>query len=317
MQRARQQEPKKALLAINCLVYNHEPYLRQCLDGFVMQQTSFPFVAIVHDDASTDKSEEIIREYAEKYPDIIFPIYEKENQFQKGDGNLWRVVQSAIDTTDAKYIAVCEGDDYWIDPHKLQKQVDYLEAHDDCAVCCHQVSVLVQQTGKLKAEEVPYLQQTGGDATINDLCGIGNFIHTMSVVYRANAQVSKKKEQLGAVLPGDYPLWILSAEHGYIHKFEKIMAVYRCGSGIWSTQTNGIVNSIKTFEMLNRLRMLVENEEARRLLDGQIVAYRNDIPQEYANVVCEYRGVLHSHSYRLGKKLLKPVSWLRRIFTNI
>ena len=121
----------KIKVAINCLVYNHEPYLRDCLEGFVMQQTDFPFVAIVHDDASTDHSADIIREYAAKYPDIIRPIYETENQWSKSDGSLTKIMDAAIDATGAKYVAICEGDDYWMDPLKLQKQVDFLEEHSD------------------------------------------------------------------------------------------------------------------------------------------------------------------------------------------
>ena len=122
------------MVAIKCLVFNHEPYLRECLDGFVMQQTDFPFVAIVHDDASTDRSADIIREYAERYPDIIRPIYETENQYSKG--TLGRVMDAAVDATGAKYIALCEGDDYWTDPHKLQKQVDFLESHEEYDMVC-------------------------------------------------------------------------------------------------------------------------------------------------------------------------------------
>ena len=115
------------LLSIRCLVYNHEPFLRQCLDGFVMQKTNFPFEAIVHDDASTDGSAAIIREYAEKYPDIIKPIYETENQYSKRDGSLTRIMDAAMHP-DSKYVALCEGDDYWTDPNKLQMQVDVMES---------------------------------------------------------------------------------------------------------------------------------------------------------------------------------------------
>ena len=91
------------LVSIKCLVYNHEVYLRQCLEGFVMQKTNFRFEAIVHDDASTDGSAAIIREYAEKYPDIIKPIYETENLYSKHDGSLSRIVNSACK---GKYIAL-------------------------------------------------------------------------------------------------------------------------------------------------------------------------------------------------------------------
>lgn len=133
-------------LAIDCLVYNHEPYLRECLDGFVMQETNFPFVAIVHDDASTDHSADIIREYAEKYPSIIVPVYETENQYSKPNRALGRVMDKAIDATGAKYVAMCEGDDYWTDPHKLQRQVDFMEAHEEYSLCCHRYSIYNEDT---------------------------------------------------------------------------------------------------------------------------------------------------------------------------
>lgn len=116
------------VVTIRCTVYNHEPYIRQCLEGFVMQKTNFRFEAIVHDDASTDNSAAIIREYAEKYPDIIKPILQTENQYSKRDGSIRRIMDAH---THGKYVAICEGDDYWIDPFKLQKQVDFLEENPE------------------------------------------------------------------------------------------------------------------------------------------------------------------------------------------
>ena len=94
----------KILVAIKCLVYNHESYIRECLEGFVMQKTNFRFVAIVHDDASTDRTADIIREYEAKYPEIIKPIYETENQYSKHDGSLGRIMDAAVDATGAKFL---------------------------------------------------------------------------------------------------------------------------------------------------------------------------------------------------------------------
>lgn len=126
------------MVSIDCLVYNHEPYLRQCLEGFVMQKTNFKFEAIVHDDCSTDGSAAIIKEYAEKYPDIIKPILETENQYSKGDGSLVKIMNSHMT---GKYVAMCEGDDFWTDPTKLQRQVDFLESHSDYTMCFHDAYV--------------------------------------------------------------------------------------------------------------------------------------------------------------------------------
>lgn len=139
------------LVSIKCLVYNHEPYLRQCLDGFVMQKTNFAFEAIVHDDASTDNSASIIREYAEKYPNIIKPIFETSNQYSKKNGSVGRIMNAAIHP-DTKYIALCEGDDYWTDPNKLQIQVDFLEKNKEYAFCCHRYNIYDEVKGTYKKE---------------------------------------------------------------------------------------------------------------------------------------------------------------------
>ena len=135
------------LVTIQCLTYNHEKYIRKCLDGFVMQKTNFRFEAIVHDDASTDGTANIVREYADKYPDIIKPIFETENQYSKSDGSLNRIM---YEHTLGKYVALCEGDDYWTDPYKLQKQVDYLEQHDDVVCSCHRYQILYDQTNEIE-----------------------------------------------------------------------------------------------------------------------------------------------------------------------
>ena len=133
----------KPLVAIHCLVYNHGPFLRDCFEGFVMQQTNFSYVAIVHDDASTDNSVAIIREYEAKYPHIFKPIYEGSNIYSVGGFDaVNQIMNRAIDATGAKYIAVCEGDDYWTDPLKLQKQVDFMKANSDYSMCFHAAEII-------------------------------------------------------------------------------------------------------------------------------------------------------------------------------
>ncbi|WP_346711994.1 glycosyltransferase [Phocaeicola plebeius] len=129
----------RPMVSIHCLAYNHEKTIRQTLESFVMQKTTFQFEAIIHDDASTDNTASIIQEYTEKYPNIIKPIFEKENQYSKHDGSLTRIMYEACT---GKYIAYCEGDDYWTDPLKLQKQVDYLESHPEIVYSCCRFNVL-------------------------------------------------------------------------------------------------------------------------------------------------------------------------------
>jgi glycosyltransferase involved in cell wall biosynthesis len=116
------------IVSIICLTFNHEKFIKNSLDGFVMQETNFPFEIIIHDDASTDNTTNIIREYESKYKDLFKPIYQSENQASQERG---RVTRIAFNEAKGKYIALCEGDDYWTDPLKLQKQVDFLEGNLD------------------------------------------------------------------------------------------------------------------------------------------------------------------------------------------
>lgn len=131
-------------VSICCLVYNHEKYLRKCLDGFIMQKTNFKFEVLIHDDASTDKSADIIREYEKKYPDIIKPIYQTENQYSK-KVKINRTYQ--YPRIKGKYIALCEGDDYWCDENKLQYQFDIMEKDPNISLCVHKVRI-IEESGE-------------------------------------------------------------------------------------------------------------------------------------------------------------------------
>lgn len=124
---------REPLLSIVCLAYNHASFIRETLDGFLRQETDFPFEVIVHDDASTDSTAAIICEYAARYPSVIKPIYQRENQYRQGVPFSTRLFARAR----GKYIAYCEGDDYWTDPCKLQIQVDFLEQNRDYVITYH------------------------------------------------------------------------------------------------------------------------------------------------------------------------------------
>lgn len=123
---------------------------RNVFARLLIQETNFPFEVFVHDDASTDESADIIRRYAERYPLILKPVYESENQCSKKDGSIFRTTWQPVIQGDHKYIALCEGDDYWTDPKKLQKQVEYMESHPGCAGCVHE-----RGTGDAEAEGRP------------------------------------------------------------------------------------------------------------------------------------------------------------------
>ena len=146
-------------VSVVCNAYNHEKYIRSALEGFAMQKTSFPFEVLVHDDASTDRTAEIIREYEIKYPDIIKPIYSTENQYSKNDGSLSQIQNGRVQ---GKYIALCEGDDYWTDPLKLQKQYDLLESHPEIDICA--TAAKTEKNGEIVHQSIC--------AYLLDLCGM-------------------------------------------------------------------------------------------------------------------------------------------------
>ena len=121
------------LVSICCITYNHASYIRQCLDGFLMQKVTFPIEIIINDDCSTDGTTDIIRDYEAKYPNLIKPIYHTENEYSKGTRGMFATY--CFPKAKGKYIAMCEGDDYWCDPLKLQMQVDFMESNPDYFLC--------------------------------------------------------------------------------------------------------------------------------------------------------------------------------------
>lgn len=214
-------------VSIQCLAYNHEKYIRDCLDGIVSQKTDFPFEAIVHDDASTDGTAKIIREYANEYPDIIKAIIEKENQYSKHDGSLRRIINSHLQ---GKYIALCEGDDYWTDEYKLQKQVDFLEANPNYSMCFHN-AIIHYENGAVSDHKFANIE----DREYTDLEIYEKWItSTASVLLRHEVYLSAQyKKMFYEVNPifSDIPLFLVCSMVGKIRGMEEIMCVYRRHDG--------------------------------------------------------------------------------------
>lgn len=207
-------EPK---VSVVCMTYNHVRFIRQALDGFVMQKTNFPFEVIIHDDASTDGTADIIREYAKKYPDIIKPILQTENQWSRGVGIASNFIWPKIR---GQYVAKCDGDDYWTDENKLQKQADFLDQHPDYSICHCAVTIFWDDNSR---PEVVW-PKCKKDRTLDDLlyqCDIAN----CTVMYR---WVDPAKSWPATTLyPGDWFMHILHAQHGKVRFFPEVVARYR------------------------------------------------------------------------------------------
>ena len=269
---------KQPKVIIRCFVYNHEPYLRDCLEGFVMQKTDFPFKAVVHDDASTDNSAAIIREYAEKYPHIIEPIYETENQYSKRDGSLRRIMDDAT-LNRSPYIAYCEGDDYWIDPMKLQKQVDYMDKHPECTMTCSNVEFLTP-SGVISDEEKKTKNCffISSSRIVNTEEIIHHAGHTCTLLIRSSIMNSYPQTCLQCHV-GDYPLQIYAALKGAVYCFSEKTAVYRYLSvGSWSSRQSQTIAKTKADQEISIINMLEEmnkfsNKKFEHSFEKQIYSY--------------------------------------------
>ena len=208
------------LVSVICTVYNHRDYIRKCLDGFVKQQSEFKFEVIVHDDASTDGSSDIIREFEIKYPEIFKPIYQKINQYSLEKG---RVTQICFQATKGKYIALCEGDDYWIDSLKLQKQVDFLEKNKDYGLVHTNHHKLKNNTIIKNIKNKIFIPQ----GNVREDLLRENFISTLTVCFNIEKYNSTKKMAGSNYLMGDYPIWMAFALNSKIGYLADSTAVYR------------------------------------------------------------------------------------------
>lgn len=199
-----------------------------------MQKVNFPIEIIIHDDASTDGTAEIVRKYESEHPDLIRGIYQTENQFSQKKG-IWQNI--IYPSAQGAYFAECEGDDYWCDPNKLQKQVDFLETHPDYSVCVHRCKKLNCRTHSF---EISFPEiETERDISLPELIlGGGGFWGTNTIVCRRSF-LPDYKEQFWKLSPvGDFPQALSLASRGKVHYFPQEMAVYRVfAKGSWSSRT--------------------------------------------------------------------------------
>jgi glycosyltransferase involved in cell wall biosynthesis len=256
---------KELGVSVYCTVYNHEKYLRQCLDSLLHQETDFRYSIIVHDDASTDDSAAIVREYAELYPDIIIPICQEENQTRRCN-----VVASFIEPlVTGKYVAICEGDDYWCRTDKLQKQFDVMERNPECALCLHR-TIEVNEGGEETGREYPLRVFDTGfvDATeLIDTIDDRRLFHTSSFFMRASVwhDYMLNPPSYKRIFPvGDVPIILYFGSRYQVYQINEAMSCYRRGSpNSWSSmvryQNNWDVLAKHHERMFKALR-LFDNE---------------------------------------------------------
>lgn len=218
------------LITILCVTFNHYNYIRDALDSIFRQKVNFNYEIVVHDDASTDGTTDILREYEQKYPDKITVLYEVENQYQKSESFDKFLQDIMLPYVRGKYVLSFEGDDYWIDETKLQRQVDYLEKHCDCMMVTHNAAVL-----NVKSVKVDTLTKYYSDRDllpeeiINHPKG---YLASASMVMRRECYETEGFFHEAGI--GDYTRQLYSLTKGKVHYIDRIMSVYRFAhSGSW------------------------------------------------------------------------------------
>ena len=246
------------MVSILCNAYNQEKYIKDALDGFVMQETSFPYEVLIHDDASTDGTADVIREYEKMYPNIIKPIYQKENQYSKNFGIIRKIQK---ERASGKYVAMCEGDDYWTDPHKLQKQFDFMENNPDYTLCGCTTSWLNILTGKIeKCSKTEYDR----DVRLEELVTpFGGRVFPFASFF-LRAEIWKELPNWGFPV-GDIPLSYYAALMGKVRMLADCMCVYRWHSdGSWTLRNADANKRIDIYE-----KMILGLEKVNSFSEGK------------------------------------------------
>ena len=327
------QKPK---VSVFMMTYNHAPYIQQALESVLAQQTDFSVEIIIGEDCSTDGTREIVAEFAQRYPNQINALLHETNVGASRNQLL------VLKACNGKYIAMLEGDDYWTDSLKLQKQVDFLDANPDYAVSTHNVAVVSEDKSYGNAKKLFYSEMPFDTLTLEELAK-GNTLPTVSCVYRnhftAGPAPTGFPDWLGKVKVGDFCLHLLAARFGKIKYFHEVMGAYRQHlGGVWTGQSVLMRNSY-FFDSVNYLkqefsgevRVLLNELQLRCLSEVAYLSYKLPdfksqdfllerqeeilllqkemyLPfmESYFKQVQEAR----SAEYRYGKQLLAPLRWI-------
>lgn len=250
-----------ALVTVVCLTFNHAPHVAESLDSFLRQKTDFPFTVLVHDDASTDGTGDIIRQYAAAHPDVIKPILQTENQHSQGVKILARVF-SELRT---QYAALCEGDDYWSDPSKLQRQVDWMRANPDGSLCGHATLMVTPEGSPVR--ELRVRDDGDGDLTVEQVLVNHDLLHTSSLVF-PSVLVKDLPPYYYMAPVGDRPIKMYLATQGRVHYLDRVMSHYRYGvTGSWTARMRDAAMALRHASLTVEYLEEFDRETAFRFTD--------------------------------------------------
>jgi glycosyltransferase involved in cell wall biosynthesis len=286
----------EVLLSVCIITYNHVNYIQQAIEGVLQQKVNFKFEIIIADDFSTDGTKEIILDYKKKFPSLISLILQPKNV---GPLKNWL---DLIKKPNSKYIAYFEGDDYWTDCFKLQKQIDFLEKYNEFVMCYHDVKILYSDE-TLKRD---FIEKTKKEvSSIYDLAIWGNYIHTCSIVFRNFVHKIQEKNEIYFC---DYFLYMHLANYGNIKKIPETMAVYRYGNGIWSSSINEKKQKF-IIDNINNILNTTDNDSIKEIMKLRLNTYKLHSLPLYLTETVNLEN--HSVNFELNEKT--PFSILIKI----
>ena len=278
------------LVSINCITYNHENFIALAIESFLKQQTTFDFEIIIGEDFSTDKTKKIVEQYVYLYPEKIKLITTEQNV--GAEENLRRIHEHS----QGKFIALCEGDDYWTDPYKLQKQIEYLENNPECTLCFHNAKVIDFNNNLLRRDVVPwmknnekYYSKKNRKYSAGELALLG-YIPTASYIYPKHL-LDNLPLWCNKSVAGDNVIKLITASHGYAYYIDETMSAYRFGvegsaTTNWvkenDTQEKKIkhltrfINFFEDFDRYTHFKYQKEIDEVKRIFEFQISVIKGD-----------------------------------------
>lgn len=246
---------KKPLVSVYCTTYNHARYIKQTISSILKQETSFDYEIIIHDDASTDGTTRIVEELQSKHKSTIRTIIQDDNQYSKGLNPFYSFVLPEVR---GRYIARCEGDDYWTNVHKLQRQIEFLEANPEYVACVHNTLIVNQRTHARRLLSRAFTER---DLSVSSLVRENGSFHFSSLVERREVYDDLPEFVFGVPGAGDYPLRVYLGLKGQVRYLPHVMSVYRRGvPGSWTSRcTNDCKQRIDT---TNNIIEMLKNADA-------------------------------------------------------
>lgn len=270
--------------------YGQEKFITEAILGVLSQKTNFEVELIVADDCSPDNTESVVKSIINDHPNGHWIKYIRHCENKGAIQNFVWTLQQAI----GKYIAICEGDDYWIDPLKLQKQVDFLEKNHDYSLCFHRTDEL-HLNGEIKRSDYTCSEDLEKTFLLSDLL-TGNFIHTPSVVFK---NIFEIPEWIKESPIGDYLMWLLIAEQGKIKYLPRPMAIYRAGVGIWSSQSQ----QKSQLNWLKAKSIIISNTENIQIKESLQKSLYNNSVWFMKSIYPNYSSLINNHIYEHNSKL--------------